>query len=249
MQPKSEALLRLLERELDACERRGLLQEIAELDERLEGLLADARFDEERLAEARLCSSTSLVDWGLRPMSPPARQAAKRAWASANALVITFVSSGTALGLDEVGALNAAVLGKSGVSLLRQGPVSMGPRQAPNHEDLDALLAPMFRRVEARERDLHPVAAAALFYQWIVSVHPYADGNGRTGRLCADWVLAAAGYPPMSFPTSTTGLITLFPDPQHHVPVAPSIRVVIAAIQHSLGFCSETPDAGVRPRV
>lgn len=31
----------------------------------------------------------------------------------------------------------------------------------------------------------------------MISIHPYADGNGRTTRLMTDWLLTRAGYPPV----------------------------------------------------
>ena len=43
---------------------------------------------------------------------------------------------------------------------------------------------------------LHPVARAAEFHTRFVEVHPFVDGNGRTGRLLMNAVLMQEGYPP-----------------------------------------------------
>jgi hypothetical protein len=32
-----------------------------------------------------------------------------------------------------------------------------------------------------------------------VSIHPFEDGNGRTARLLADWLLQRSGLPPLGF--------------------------------------------------
>lgn len=43
---------------------------------------------------------------------------------------------------------------------------------------------------------LHPVARAAEFHTRFVEVHPFVDGNGRTGRLLMNAVLMQEGYLP-----------------------------------------------------
>ena len=47
----------------------------------------------------------------------------------------------------------------------------------------------------AEERDrLHPVEFAALLHLKLVTVHPFIDGNGRTGRLLMNLALLQDGY-------------------------------------------------------
>jgi len=45
-----------------------------------------------------------------------------------------------------------------------------------------------------------PVARAAKLHHGISHIHPFADGNGRAARLAMNFVLLAAGYPPVSIP-------------------------------------------------
>lgn len=61
------------------------------------------------------------------------------------------------------------------------------------------LVAPM---MEAWVRDLrttrlHPLVAAAEFHVRFEAIHPFVDGNGRTGRLLANFILMRAGYLPV----------------------------------------------------
>jgi len=44
----------------------------------------------------------------------------------------------------------------------------------------------------------HPIVTAAIFHLQFEAVHPFVDGNGRTGRLLANYVLMCAGYHPIS---------------------------------------------------
>lgn len=44
-------------------------------------------------------------------------------------------------------------------------------------------------------RELHPIARVALFHLKFESIHPFVDGNGRTGRLLLNLELMKEGYP------------------------------------------------------
>ncbi len=50
-----------------------------------------------------------------------------------------------------------------------------------------------------------PVERAAFMHHGIASIHPFADGNGRAARLATNFILLAAGYPPVSIPTELRG--------------------------------------------
>lgn len=43
---------------------------------------------------------------------------------------------------------------------------------------------------------MHPIARAAELHTRFVKIHPFVDGNGRTGRLLLNFELMKAGYPP-----------------------------------------------------
>ncbi|RXV64594.1 Fic family protein [Burkholderia stabilis] len=44
--------------------------------------------------------------------------------------------------------------------------------------------------------DRHPLERAAELHTRFVKIHPFIDGNGRTGRLLLNFELMKAGYPP-----------------------------------------------------
>ena len=45
---------------------------------------------------------------------------------------------------------------------------------------------------------LHPIERAVLFHLKFESIHPFIDGNGRTGRLILNLMLMQAGYKPIA---------------------------------------------------
>lgn len=43
---------------------------------------------------------------------------------------------------------------------------------------------------------MHPIERAAELHTRFVKIHPFIDGNGRTGRLLLNFELMKTGYPP-----------------------------------------------------
>lgn len=66
-----------------------------------------------------------------------------------------------------------------------------------DHEKLIArvpgLMAATRKAIEAKET--HPMIVAARFHGYFEYLHPFRDGNGRTGRLLSNWILLHAGHP------------------------------------------------------
>lgn len=62
------------------------------------------------------------------------------------------------------------------------------------------LVAPQMDQLVAEfaKTKLHPIEAAALFHLKFEGIHPFIDGNGRTGRLILNFMLMQNGYPPIN---------------------------------------------------
>lgn len=65
----------------------------------------------------------------------------------------------------------------------------------PEARDVPALMAAMVRWVkQAQKEGIPPPVIAALLHYQFVTIHPYYDGNGRTARLLATFILHRDGY-------------------------------------------------------
>lgn len=57
------------------------------------------------------------------------------------------------------------------------------------------LIKEFFKWYERNKNKMHPVCFAALVHLKFVTVHPFADGNGRISRLMMNFVLHKHGFP------------------------------------------------------
>jgi Fic family protein len=74
--------------------------------------------------------------------------------------------------------------------------------QPPPEREVSRLLRKMIQTYYRQRRKLHPFTLACLIHAQFVEIHPFEDGNGRTGRALMNWILMRAGYPQMYIPVS-----------------------------------------------
>jgi len=79
----------------------------------------------------------------------------------------------------------------------RQVPVRLAGSMVvlPNHRKVPDLMEDFAAWIRA-SRKQHPVELAAEAHYRLVTIHPFVDGNGRTGRLLMNLILLMSGYPP-----------------------------------------------------
>ena len=58
----------------------------------------------------------------------------------------------------------------------------------------------LFTWFEKHKGTLHPLALGSIFHHKLERIHPFADGNGRTGRMLLNLILLKHGYPPLIVP-------------------------------------------------
>ena len=70
----------------------------------------------------------------------------------------------------------------------------------PSPVEMQPLLKKLFRWYDHSKSSLHPVELAASIHLRFVTIHPFADGNGRMSRLLMNFVLHKHGFPLLNIP-------------------------------------------------
>jgi Fic family protein len=78
--------------------------------------------------------------------------------------------------------------------------VSGSNHSFPGPDEVPAEMNRFFESAGNKPNDLHTVAFAAQIHKDLVTIHPFADGNGRVARLAMNTVLIQDGYLPIAIP-------------------------------------------------
>lgn len=70
----------------------------------------------------------------------------------------------------------------------------------PSPVEVQPLLREFFRWYDRSKSSMHPVELAAGVHLRFVTIHPFADGNGRLSRLLMNLVLHRHGFPLLNIP-------------------------------------------------
>jgi Fic family protein len=72
----------------------------------------------------------------------------------------------------------------------------MGARhEPPQHYLVPVQMEQLMSRHKEMVETMHPMERVALFHLLFEGIHPFIDGNGRTGRLVLNFELSSAGFP------------------------------------------------------
>ncbi len=72
--------------------------------------------------------------------------------------------------------------------------VRVGRYVPPPPEDVSGLMFELLEWWNTRAEELSPVLSSAVLHYRFEAIHPFADGNGRTGRALALWELYRRGF-------------------------------------------------------
>ena len=70
----------------------------------------------------------------------------------------------------------------------------------PSPVEIQPLLRAFFRWYDRNKHSMHPVELAAGVHLRFVTIHPFADGNGRMSRMLMNFVLHQHGFPLLNIP-------------------------------------------------
>ena len=75
--------------------------------------------------------------------------------------------------------------------------IIVGNSQTTSPEDVEKELTALVNWYRINKRKMHPLILAFEFHRRYEFIHPFRDGNGRTGRLIMNKILMSAGYLPV----------------------------------------------------
>ena len=98
--------------------------------------------------------------------------------------------------------------------------------------DHEQLIAKVPKLLESTEKAIasaavHPMILAARFHGFYEYLHPFRDGNGRTGRLVSNYILLRSGHPLLIIPSEAR---------QEYISALRMIRTE-ATDEHLVHFC------------
>ncbi|NRA66552.1 MAG: Fic family protein [Pseudobacteriovorax sp.] len=85
----------------------------------------------------------------------------------------------------------------------------------------------------------HPLFQSFYAYLAIVTIHPFANANGRTARLIADWLLLMDGWLPLTFPSPIASHVAQTIGGVRR-DVTQSFKTFVAAVSHSYDLAGPT---------
>jgi Fic family protein len=113
-----------------------------------------------------------------------------------------WIETGAAISEERVRKLHAIIYGgrqvkatlyRDGQNVIRDsaGGIVYLP---PEAKDVPNLMAELISWIQVNEQDLPIPAVAGIVHYQFVTIHPFYDGNGRTARALATWILYRGGY-------------------------------------------------------
>ncbi len=92
--------------------------------------------------------------------------------------------------------------------LVKDTGIQFGFKKIPNYlvlrnlettspEKVEQEIKKLISWYEVNRKKIHPIKLAAEFHDRFERIHPFEDGNGRTGRVLLNAILLENGYPPL----------------------------------------------------
>jgi prophage maintenance system killer protein len=153
-------------------------------------------------------------------------------WLKANLYITKKVELDIAPTWNDIVEINK-ILDQKNQGKLRTCEIYIGNHQACTASDLNDLLSTFTQEILSNNKKLHPLMWANEVRYWLVTLHPFIDGNGRTSNLLCDWILALNGYLPISHSTKLESFIGGWKGRSHFSDLNFAAVKTLSAIEHS----------------
>jgi Fic family protein len=82
----------------------------------------------------------------------------------------------------------------------RKVQVYIGASLPPSPKNVPIKMATLLRWYSINKKRLHPLVIASYFHTEFEKIHPFIEGNGRTGRLLMNFILHKNNFPMINIP-------------------------------------------------
>jgi len=89
---------------------------------------------------------------------------------------------------------------KSQIGKYRKVQVFVGGSIPPKAEEVPKKMESLIKWYSKNKKNIHPIILAIYFHSEFEKIHPFVDGNGRTGRLLMNFILNRHNYPMINIP-------------------------------------------------
>lgn len=161
----------------------------------------------------------------------------REGWEQANHFIMQWAEDNEPLTLDKIAQINRIVDPESaGIYRVAGMEASVGTNFVKCYivgalvsEQMAQFLSPLEDGLTlVKQKQLNPIDFAARSYQFLISIHPFKNGNGRTCRLIADYLLWRCHLPPPAWNTDVNAAVFLY----YPKNVSPS--KVVLAVYHAV---------------
>ncbi len=84
----------------------------------------------------------------------------------------------------------------------------------------------------------HPIVSSAIIRYWLVSLHPFLDGNGRTAQTLSDAWLIKYNFPPLVFKNSFQGQFAAMPEIRDDFSFEDALQSTYVGLSNSFSLLS-----------
>lgn len=197
---------------------------------------------EEQIGQQHICwseLSDSVIAQGLKKMaemrlnaSGSLRRGESEGWVVANQYIQNKIQMQLAPDWNDICQLNQMMTKNQG-GLVREQEIYVGSLQCCSQEELDQTLTYFREKVLSSSSKASALVHAALCQYWLVSIHPFSDGNGRTAILLTDWLLALGGYLPQTFSSKVDAVVMYIPDRVKKMTPGMSVLRILGNVERS----------------
>ncbi|EQC52344.1 Fic family protein [Bacteriovorax sp. DB6_IX] len=146
-----------------------------------------------KLSHFRILSSNSLK-----------RKEGLKSWDNANKHIFQHIANRQEINRESINEINQILTDSE--TRPRTEEIYTGEWKYLEHKHLEECWKSFQKQVLSKE---HSILRSCEIYIWLVTMHPFTNGNGRTSRICADWSLLEQSYLPLCFDSSVSSHVAL----------------------------------------